>query len=44
MATKHIQKSYDNEYKAQAVNLAQEIGGHKAANELGFLRVLCTHE
>ena len=25
------QKSYDNEFKAQAVKLAQEIGGHKAA-------------
>ena len=24
------QKSYDNEFKAQAVKLAQEIGGHKA--------------
>ncbi len=23
------QKSYDNEFKAQAVKLAQEIGGHK---------------
>lgn len=31
------QRSYDNEYKAQAVKLAQEIGGHKAATELGFL-------
>lgn len=30
------QKSYDNEFKAQAVKLAQEIGGHKAANELGI--------
>ena len=29
------QKSYDNEYKAQAVKLAQEIGGAKAAKELG---------
>ena len=29
------QKSYDNEFKAQAVKLAQEIGGHKAAQELG---------
>ena len=27
------QKSYDNEFKAQAVKLAQEIGGHKAAQE-----------
>ena len=30
------QKSYDNEYKAQAVKLAQEIGGSKAAKELGI--------
>ena len=30
------QRSYDNEYKAQAVKLAQEIGGHKAASELGI--------
>ena len=30
------QKSYDNEFKAQAVKLAQEIGGHKAAIELGI--------
>ena len=29
------QKSFDNEFKAQAVKLAQEIGGHKAAKELG---------
>ncbi len=36
MATNRNQKSYDNEYKAQAVKLAQEIGGHKAANELGI--------
>ena len=28
------QKSYDNEFKAQAVKLAPEIGGHKVANEL----------
>ena len=32
------QKSYDNEFKAQAVKLAQEIGGHKAANELGIFK------
>ena len=32
------QKSYDNEFKAQAVKLAQEIGGHKAAKELGIPR------
>ena len=30
------QKTYDNEFKAQAVKLAQEIGGHKAASELGI--------
>ncbi len=36
MATKRNQKTYDSEYKAQAVKLAQEIGGHKAANELGI--------
>ena len=30
------QKSYDNEFKAQAVKLTQEIGGHKAAKELGI--------
>jgi transposase len=34
MTQKRNQKSYDNEYKAQAVKLAQEIGGHKAAVEL----------
>ena len=36
MATNRNQKSYDNEYKAQAVKLAQEIGRHKAAIELGI--------
>lgn len=30
------QKSYDTEFKAQAVKLAQEIGGHKAARKLGI--------
>lgn len=30
------QRTYDDEYKAQAVKLAQEIGGHKAATELGI--------
>ena len=35
MSTKRKQKSYDSEFKAQAVKLAQEIGGHKAAKELG---------
>ena len=36
MSTRRTQKSYDNEFKAQAVKLAQEIGGHKAAKELGI--------
>ena len=35
MAQKRIPKSYDQEFKSQAVKLAQEIGGHKAATELG---------
>ena len=35
MSTKRTRKSYDSEFKAQAVKLAQEIGGHKAAKELG---------
>ena len=30
------QKPYGNEFEAQAVKLAQEIGGHKAAKELGI--------
>ena len=30
------QKTYDSEFKAQAVKLALEIGGHKAAKELGI--------
>lgn len=30
------QRTYDNKYKAQAVKLAQEIGSHKAATELGI--------
>ncbi|MEG1497090.1 MAG: transposase [Clostridiales bacterium] len=29
-------KTYDQEFKSQAVKLAQEIGGHKAADELGI--------
>ena len=29
-------KTYDNEYKAQAVKLAQEIGAAKSAKELGI--------
>ena len=32
---KRITKTYDQEFKSQAVKLAQEIGGHKAAEELG---------
>lgn len=32
---KRITKTYDQEYKYQALKLAQEIGGHKAAEELG---------
>ena len=34
MSTKRTQKSYDSEFKAQAVKLAQEIGG-QAEKELG---------
>ena len=30
------QRIYDNEYKAQAVKLAQEMGGAKAAKELNI--------
>ena len=30
------QRTYDKEYKAEAVKLAQEIGGAKAAAELGI--------
>ena len=33
---KRIIKTYDQEFKSQAVKLAQEIGGHKAATELGL--------
>ena len=32
---KRITKTYDQEFKSQAVKLAQEIGGRKAAEELG---------
>ena len=31
-----MQKSYDEQFKAQAIKLAQEIGGHRAAIELGI--------
>lgn len=30
------QRKYDHEYKVQAVKLAKEIGGAKAAKELGI--------
>ena len=30
---KRITKTYDQEFKSQAIKLAQEIGGHKAAAE-----------
>ena len=30
------QRKYDHEYKIQAVKLAREIGGAKAAKELGI--------
>ena len=30
------QRKYDHEYKVQAVKLAREIGGAKAAKELGI--------
>ena len=30
------QRKYDHEYKVQAVKLEKEIGGAKAAKELGF--------
>lgn len=33
---KRTTKTYDQEFKSQAVKLAQEIGGHKAADELGI--------
>lgn len=38
MVQKRITKSYDQEFKSQAVKLAQEIGGHKAATELGITK------
>ena len=31
-----VQRKYDNEYKAQAVKLAEEIGAVKAYKELGI--------
>lgn len=33
---KRTTKTYDQEFKSQAVKLAHEIGGHKAADELGI--------
>lgn len=38
------QRSYDNEFKAQAVKLAQEIGGHKAAKEFTNYKLRCSIE
>lgn len=35
MAQKRITKSYNQEFKSQAVKLAQGIGGHKTTDELG---------
>ena len=40
---KRITKTYDQEFKSQAVKLAQEIGGYKAAEELGVSEVLFIH-
>ena len=31
-----VARKYDHEYKVQAVKLAKEIGGAKAAKELGI--------
>ena len=36
-------RKYDQEYKVQAVKLAKEIGGTKAAKELGILKEPSTH-
>lgn len=33
---KRIIKTYDQEFKSQAVKLAKGIGGHKAADVLGI--------
>lgn len=33
---KRITRTYDQEFKSQAVKLAQDIGGYKAAEELGI--------
>lgn len=34
--SKRVTKTYDEEFKTQAVKLAQEMGGRKAAVELGI--------
>ena len=36
-------RKYDHEYKVQAVKLAKEISGTKAAKELGILKEPCIH-
>ena len=36
MDNKNQKRKYDNEYKVQAVKLAKEIGGNRAAKELGI--------
>ena len=37
MAQKRITKSYDQEFKSQAVKLTQKIGGHCLKNDVGEL-------
>ena len=36
-------RKYDHEYKVQAVKLAKEIGGAKAAKELGIQKEPSIH-
>ena len=36
LSMSRTQRKYDHEYKIQAVKLAREIGGAKAAKELGI--------
>ena len=36
LSMSRTQRKYDHEYKVQAVKLAREIGGAKAAKELGI--------
>ena len=36
LSVSRTQRKYDHEYKVQAVKLAREIGGAKAAKELGL--------